>query len=223
MSAARQLPLPFAHRPEFAAADLVAAPSNAAARAWLDRTADWPGLRLALFGQAGAGKTHLLHLWAAARGAALWPGPGLRGIDPMAVPAAGVAIDDADTAPDPVLFLHLLNAAAAAGRPVLLAARTAPARWATALPDLASRLRAVTAVEIGPADEALLRALLTRLLAARQLDVVDPVQAFLLLHLPRTPGALREAVARLDRAALGQGRGVTRTLAAEVLAEMESG
>jgi hypothetical protein len=36
--------------------------------------------------------------------------------------------------------------------------------------------------------------------------------------LPRHPAALREAAARLDRAALAQGRGVTRALAAEVLA-----
>jgi hypothetical protein len=34
---------------------------------------------------------------------------------------------------------------------------------------------------------------------------------------------LREAVARLDRAALGRPRGITRALAAEVVAELEAG
>ncbi|MBW4091446.1 MAG: chromosomal replication initiator DnaA [Proteobacteria bacterium] len=216
----RQLPLPFAHRPEFAAANLVEAPSNAEALAWLDRTDDWPGRRLLLWGEAGCGKTHLLHLWAARRGAACRSGLDLRGPLPPEMTPAGLAIDDADTAADPAALLHTLNAAAEARVPVLLAARTPPARWEIALADLASRLRATQAVMIGPADAPLLRALLARLLAERQVAVSEVVQDWLLARLPRTPAALREAAARLDRAALGAGRAVTRALAAEVLAEL---
>lgn len=216
----RQLALPFPHRPELAVVDLVEAPANSEALGWLARTPDWPARRLTLWGEPGCGKTHLLHLWAARRGAACWPGPGLRGWPLCDLPPAGVAIDDADTVPDDRVLLHLLNAAAEAGAPVLLAAHAPPARWPVALPDLASRLRAMTAVEIGSADDALLRALLARLLAERQLDVPAPLQAWMLLRLPRTPGALREVAARLDRAALRAGQAVTRGLAAEVLAEM---
>ena len=221
----RQLALPFSHRPEFAAADFIVAPSNEAALAWLARTADWPGRRLLLWGEAGCGKTHLLHLWAARTGARYVPAPALRpealdeilGAEILEA-AGGLALDDADAAPDAVTLLHCLNAAAEAARPVLLAARTPPARWAIALPDLASRLRATTAVEIGPAEDDLLHALLARLLAERQLAVAAPVQAWLLARLPRTPAALREMAARLDRAALGAQRAVTRALAGEVLA-----
>jgi chromosomal replication initiation ATPase DnaA len=50
---------------------------------------------------------------------------------------------------------------------VLLAARTPPAHWPVRLPDLASRLRATTAVEIAPPEDSLLRSLLARLLAER--------------------------------------------------------
>ena len=216
----RQLALPFAHRPEFAAADFIVAASNEAALAWLARTPDWPGRRLLLWGEAGCGKTHLLHLWAARTGARYVPGPALRAaaLEEMLGAAGGLALDDADAAPDARTLLHGLNAAAEAGRAVLLASRTPPARWAIALPDLASRLRATTAVEIGPAEDALLHALLARLLAERQLAVAAPVQAWLLARLPRTPAALREVAARLDRAALGAQRAVTKALAGEVLA-----
>jgi len=41
----RQLALPFAHAPRFRAEDFIAAPSNAEARAWLDRRTSWPGGR----------------------------------------------------------------------------------------------------------------------------------------------------------------------------------
>ena len=119
-------------------------------------------------------------------------------------PSGGIAIDDADLAPEEPL-LHLLNASAEAGCPALLASRTPPARWPIRLADLASRLRAITAVEIGPADDSLLRALLLRLLGERQLAVPQAVQEWLLLRLPRTPEAIREAAARLDRLALALG------------------
>jgi chromosomal replication initiation ATPase DnaA len=221
-AAGRQLALPFAAAPDYAGAEFFAAPSNAAARAWLARTADWPGGRLLLWGEAGCGKTHLLHRWAARRGAPLIQGEALRGL-PAPPPAAGIAIDDADNMGEEAALLHLLNAAAERGAPALLSARTPPARWAIRLPDLASRLRATAAVEIGRAEDSLLRALFARLLADRQMVVAEPVQEWLLLRLPRTPAALRAAAARLDRVALAAGRPVTRALAAVALADLCGG
>ena len=124
------------------------------------------------------------------------------------------------TTPRKSRLLHLLNGAAEAGCQVLLAARAAPSRWPTRLPDLASRLRAVTAVDIAPPGDAMLRTLFASLLAGRQLAVPDQVQHWLLLRLPREPGALREVAARLDRTALAAGRRVTHAIAAQVLAEL---
>lgn len=214
-----QLPLAFPHQPAYAAADFLEAPSNEAALAWLARTPDWPDHRLALWGEPGCGKTHLLRLWAGRLGAVLLEGPALRGL-PALPTTGGVALDSADAMAEEPALLHLLNATHEARLPVLLAARTPPARWPVRLPDLASRLRAVTSVEILPPEESLLRALLLRLLADRQLAVRPDLQDWLLLRLPRSPAALREAVARLDQAALAAGRAVTRPIAAGVVAAM---
>ena len=219
MRAPAQLPLPFTPDPRFAAVDFRDAPSNEAARAWLDRTADWPAHRLVLWGEAGCGKTHLLHIWAQRTGAELRAGPSLRGL-PELPAARGIAIDEADAVEDETALLHLLNAAGEARLPVLLAARGPPSRWTIRLPDLASRLRAITAVEIGPPEDDLLRALLARLLADRQLRLTETVQDWLLLRLPRTAAALGDAVARLDAAALEAHREITVPLAREVLGEL---
>lgn len=217
-TSARQLGLPLPYAPRYAAADFMAAESNEAARAWLARVEAWPERRLALWGEAGTGKTHLLHLWAEANGAALLAGSALGA--PRSAPKRALAIDAADACADAAALLHVLNGAAEAGCPVLLAGRLPPARWRVDLPDLASRLRAMPAVGIGPAEDELLRALLARLLAERQLAVPAAVQQWLLLRLPRAPGAVCEAVARLDVAALAAGGGITRELAGAELADL---
>ena len=213
-----QFPLPLAYREHYRPDSFWLAPSNEEARAWLDRTGEWPNGRLALWGEAGSGKTHLLHIWADRFGATLLDGQALHGLPDLPA-AGGIAIDNADAADQTALF-HLLNAAAEAGLPVLLAARSAPSRWPISLPDLATRLRAITAVGIGRPDDAQLRLLLARLFADRGIKVADTVQSWLLLRLPRSPGTLREAVARLDQAALARGGAVTRPLASEVLADL---
>jgi chromosomal replication initiation ATPase DnaA len=219
--------LPFPRVATHAAVDFVHAASNDAALTWLDRVADWPQGRLALWGDSGCGKTHLLRQWADTAGAHYLTGRDLPRLDelPDLPTTAGLAIDDADAMAEEATLLHLLNAAAEARLPVLLAARPPPARWQVRLRDLASRLRAMTAVEILPPDDLLLHALLARLLADRQLRVPLTTQEWLLTRLPRTPGALREAVARLDRAALdhaafGHQGGITRRLARDELADL---
>jgi chromosomal replication initiation ATPase DnaA len=206
--------------PCLTAGDFRQAPSNAEAVAWLARTAGWPNGRLALWGAAGCGKTHLLHIWADRMGAAIWRGPELRGLPEL--PPRGIALDDAEGVADEACLFHLLNAASEAGLPLLLASRTAPARWTVRLPDLASRLRAITAVQIGDPEDALLRALLPRLLADRLIRLPEPVLNWLLSHLPRTAAMLGDAVAQLDAASLEQRRDITIPMVREVLADLLS-
>jgi chromosomal replication initiation ATPase DnaA len=220
VTATRQLPLPFVHAPRLTEADFLPSDSTRPALAWLARDADWPGRRLALWGGPGSGKTHLLHIWATRAGATLITGTMLRHVIPDNEWRGPLAIDDADLAPSEASLLHALNLAQEARHPVLLAARTPPARWDVGLPDLSSRLRATTAVPLGVANDAFLRTLLARLLSDRQLLVPAPVQDWLLAVLPREPAALREAAARLDRAGLAAGRSVTRALAAQTLASL---
>jgi chromosomal replication initiation ATPase DnaA len=215
---ARQPPLPLFRGPRFAEVDFREAPSNSAVCAWLRRTADWPDQRLAIWGESGRGKTHLLHIWAARTGAVRWSGTSLAALPEL--PAAGIALDDADGVTDETALLHLLNTAGEAGLPILLASPAPPSRWPVRLPDLASRLRAITAVEIGPPEDMLLRTLLARLLAERQLRLPEAVQEWLVRRLPRSASALSEAVGRLDAASLEQRRNITVRFAAAALADL---
>ena len=210
-----QLALPFPQQAGYQAMDFIAARSNEAALAWLTRS-DWPERRLAIWGQDGCGKTHLVHIWTRRHNAVLLTGPMLNNL--ALVPEAGaLALDDASAVADDHVLLHLLNTARDRGLFVLLSARLPPAHWPVRLPDLSSRLRAMSAVEIHQPEDGLLYALLVRLLAERQLEVAPAVQAWLLRRLPRSPAVLREVVACLDREGLAFGKAITRPLAARAL------
>ncbi len=207
-----QLIFSFPRSPGFGAGDLLPNAAQDEARAWLEGSVTWPLGRLALWGKAGSGKSHLAHVWADRVG----------GVVLAAAPAEGwprcpIVLDSIDTVADEPALLFLLNACAEAKQPVLLVSRTAPGRLPVRLPDLASRLRATTAVQIGPAEDAFLALLLARLLAGRQLRVPQALQSWLLTRLPRSPAAVRDAVTRLDDAAFTMQRPITRPMAAEVL------
>ena len=217
----RQLPLPLPARQTYDEASFLAAGSNEAARTWLARTEVWPEGRLLLWGGEDCGKTHLLRIWAARRAATEIDGPELSGFPEVPSPA-GVAVDDADRAEEAAL-LHLLNTARDLRCPVLLAARSPPARWSIGLGDLASRLRAITTVEVGAPDGDLLRRLLLHWLAERQLVADETLHDRLLLRLPRSPEVLRAAVARLDAEALtSRKRTVTPGMVRDALAGLEA-
>jgi DnaA regulatory inactivator Hda len=218
MIAARQLALPLDPRPAYSEADFYPTAGSRRALNWLETSKLWTNGRLLLWGEAGAGKTHLLHIWAGSRGSQVINGAGLQAV-PAAI-TAPLVIDDADMVADETSLFHTLNAASEAGQPVLLAARQPPSQLAIALADLASRLRASTIIEISPPDDDERAALLARLAASRQLVLNIQVQNFLLTRLPRTSSALIEAVTRLDRAALAHGAKVTRSLAASLLKDI---
>jgi chromosomal replication initiation ATPase DnaA len=214
----RQLALPLALPPPDPGALLEDA-SNAAAMAWLRRPQGWPGGRLALYGPAATGKSLMLRAVALREG---WPELNaltLRGL-PEVPQGRGLVLDDADCAAEEAALLHLMNICADRRQSLLLAGQAAPARWPVALPDLRSRLRAMTAVAVQPPGDELLAALLRKHFTARQLRVEEAVQAWLLLRLPREAAAMAEAAARLDRAALALGGRVTRALARQALAEL---
>ncbi len=76
------------------------------------------------------------------------------------------------------------------------------------------------AIELGPQDDAARAVLLAKLLSERQLVVLPSVQKFILTRLPRTAAAVRDAVGRLDAAALAAQSAISRPLAADCLADL---
>jgi chromosomal replication initiation ATPase DnaA len=220
-----QLVLDLQTRPALGRADFFVSPANALALAQVERWPDWPSGRLAVVGPAGAGKTHLAHVWGARSGARILAAGTLAGLDPVAVAEdAAVAVEhdgSLGTASEETLF-HLMNRLAAGGGSMLLTGRDPPARWAVSLPDLASRLEAVPVAGLEAPDDALLAAVLVKLFADRQIPVGPEVVRYLAARMERSFETADRLVAALDRMGLARHRAVGLRLAAEALVEVGS-
>ena len=212
-----QLPLPFDHAPRFGAEDFLAWPSNADALAAIEAWPGWPDRVLVLLGPEGAGKTHLARIWGR-RAAAVTLSAADLPDDLPSVASRPVLIENADQAEvAEAAFFHLVNLVRGGEGTLLVTARTPPSTWGLRTADLVSRLRLAPSVTLAAPDEALLRAVLVKLFADRQLTVDTPVIDWLAHRLDRSLAAAREAVEVLDRASLDRRRPITRALAAEVL------
>lgn len=214
-----QLPLALPHRPARGREDFLVAPCNEEAVAWIDRWPDWPGPALLIHGPAGAGKTHLLHVWAAAAGAPVWPAAELAVADLDARLGAlrAVAVDDAEATREPEALFHLYNLMRERDGTLLIAARAAPAAWRIGPPDLITRLKAAPAAALGAPDDRLLAAVLGKLFSDRQLPVDPAVIEYLTLRMPRSFEAAGRLVERLDRLALAERKAITQPLARRAL------
>lgn len=217
----RQLALALDHAESLAREDFLSGPSNASALALIERWPDWPSRTLLLRGPEGSGKSHLAAIWARAAGARTLSLRALEGADvPIALATGALVLENLGEQPfDEAALFHLLNLAREERAYLLITARTAPATWRIGLPDLASRLRAIPIVALETPDDALLRAVIVKLFADRQLAVDESLVGYLSTHIERSFAAARSAVAALDREALRRQRPVTRALAGELFRE----
>jgi chromosomal replication initiation ATPase DnaA len=220
----RQLPLELPHEAALSRDDYLVGGSNRAAFELLERWPDWPSPVVVLAGPVGAGKTHLVRAFQDETGAAVLPAAELTANSVQTLVAApSTVIEDAHLGFDNTALFHLLNAARQAGKTVLITSRTWPASWKISLPDLQSRLRAATPVEILEPDDDLLRRVLVKLFADRQIAVDQGVVDYLVVRMERSLEVAMRAVEAIDQEALAGRVKITKPLAGRVLENVHKG
>lgn len=213
----RQLALALDHLESYGREDFLSGPCNEAPLQLINSWPDWPANALALVGPEGSGKTHLAMIWAAAAGARVISARGIHEAEvPAALATGTLVVEDASTGSNDRALFHLINLAREEKASLLFTARSAPASWPVTVPDLASRLRALPVITLQTPDDAMLRAVIVKLAADRQLMLGDSVVGYLSTHIERSFAAARAAVIALDNEALRRRRPPTRALAAEI-------
>jgi chromosomal replication initiation ATPase DnaA len=216
--APRQLALALDHPVSFAREDFLSGPSNIAALTLIEQWPDWPGTIVALIGPTGSGKSHLAAIWAEAAGARVLSAHLLSVADvPVSLATGALVVEDLEAADlDEQALFHVINLAREEGAYVLLTARSPVTGFPITIRDLASRLRAVPSITLTPPDDALLRSLLVKVAADRQLTLDESLVNYLVRRIERSFAAAHAAVERLDQESMRQHRPVTRALAAEL-------
>lgn len=207
----RQLGLPLAASPTYLADDFVVTGCN---RLAYETVLGAPLPVLVLYGPEASGKTHLAHIWTAREGAAF--------IDPAALTQGKIAamlaekelatayvVDGLESLADEAALFHLLNGIREQGGRLLLVSCAAPSHLGLTLADARSRLNAAPAVALNAPDDVLLRTVLVKQFADRQLRVGEEVVHYLLARMERSFASARAWVVRIDEASLADQRKVT--------------
>jgi len=215
----KQIPLdlPWPRHDGASRSDFIVTESNQKAIGFLDHWAGWPDGRIVLVGPEGCGKTHLAMAWAEQVGAQFVDGD----LTPRELPGSGfVVFEDCDrrlNSPEiEAALFHLLNILREEGGKILLTGRTPPSRWGTNLPDLTSRLSAITVAEINSPDDDLLEQLVVKLFSDREIVVKDRLATYIAKRANRSSAAIEMAVATLDAKSLELGQPVSTKMAKEV-------
>lgn len=218
----RQLPLSFEVRVSRARDDLVEAPSIQAALTVVEQWPEWPSYVLVLAGPTGSGKSHLAHIWQEYANAQIVDMSQATDQLVALAKASPLLIEDIDRSGiDETKLFHVLNAVKQAQRTILLTARNWPSAWPVQLPDLLSRLKAATIVEIGEPDELLLQQVLFKLFADRQIEIDEKVVKYLVVRMERSLASAQKVVDLMDQLALSRKTSINRNIAADVLSMLE--
>jgi DnaA family protein len=156
-----------------------------------------------LWGESGAGKTHLLKAFAQAA-AAPWQ---RAGDAPLAI-APVMALDDVERLPE-AEQVRLFNAFNERAFAILVVSARAAPRDVALRRDLATRLATGLTFRVLPLTDAEKRSALAAHARTRGFELSEDVASYLLNHARRDMGSLMAALDALDRYSLETGRLVT--------------
>ncbi len=229
MSRSEQLLLNLRPRTDARLADF-ASPTHAPVLAAAEDLLGEKGGLLYLYGETGAGRSHLLAALCIeaeqlGMAAVLLPFGELAALSPEVLDGLDgqdlIACDDVDAIAGQAdweegLF-HLFNRSRESGARLVFAAALPPAREAFTLPDLVSRLSLAPCWELGLLDDASRLVLLETAARRRGLFMEPAVLAWLVRRGPRLPGQLLALLETADRQSLSAGRRLTVPFLSQIL------
>lgn len=156
---------------------------------------------LFIIGQEASGKTYLAHIWSELFGSVF-----IQSFDEIhRNDSKGYIIDDISLIEEEEL-LHIINYLNEEKKYLLITSRKMPT---IILPDLASRIKAISTKYIGNIDDYMMKILLTKSFAQSSLNVSVEVVDFLTMRLTRNFAEIKNFIFKLDNLALEKKRNIT--------------
>lgn len=207
-----QLPLALSYRKAFGRSDFIVAPCNREAVSWIDKWPAWPFPAVLIYGERGAGKTHLAGIFSEYRleAADLTD-------DFMPYFQKKIVVENLNQLSSERALFHLFNFVRDLGGSLLMTAETVPTFH---LPDLQTRIQAVPKASISMPDEVFVKNVLRQAFADRQILVDDLVLNYAVSHMPRSFQTIQDVIQTADRLSLAEGRKITIPVIKETLSQI---
>jgi chromosomal replication initiation ATPase DnaA len=203
--------------------DYIVANSNYLAHSFIKKWPDWGAERMSniacIYGEAGAGKSHLSSIWGRNSGAKM--------ISSQSLSSGGFEdenflIDNIeDMLNEEVSLFNLFNHVLSTKRCLLITSAKAPSKLEIKLPDLRSRLTGIVSIEIARPDEKIIEGIITKYFSDAQIPLNAMVIKFLVTRINRSYAEISATLKALDKISLAEKRKVSIQLVKEVLAESE--
>lgn len=212
MRKAEQNIFEFTQKPYMGSDNFIVSGCNEAAFKAIMSWPEWLYFALYLYGPKGCGKSHLAALFAQkimASKAKIFEIKTLKAekikrmsVEKLFEESPYIIIDDLNESVDNEALFHIYNYYRDNGGNILFLAERAPKHINFKLPDLASRMRAVPAIEISEPDDEMLSVLLFKLFDDRQIKVAPDVLKYALKYMTRSFEYAQKLVAETDRISL---------------------
>ncbi|MBY7649496.1 MAG: hypothetical protein C4617_03165 [Candidatus Liberibacter europaeus] len=187
----------------------------------IDSWPSWPSAVVILVGPSGSGKSCLAEIWSDKSESVMLRSTE-NGIEPTPMDSQPMVLEDADRIDiDETQFFHVINSINQYNSSLLITARTFPVSWSVHLPDLCSRLKAATVVKLGLPNDDCLEKTIVKMFSDRQIFVDNRIVSYIVQRMERSFVYAEELVNKMDYLAFSRGIGITRSLASEVLEEMQ--
>ena len=214
-----QLPFLFEHRQCLNKEDFMVTECNVDAMRMVERWPDWNYFATLIYGQEGAGKSHIANVFAQHVSQTLQIPKKIPIINADQIKQLSseklfeqsnvIVVEDIHPNINQEAMFHLYNKYRDEGGFILFTARNAPARMNFSLPDLQSRLNIVPTVEIKSPNQQLFNALILKLFADRQIDISPEVINYIATNAQRTFAYAKALVNEADKISLAKKRAVT--------------
>ena len=192
-----QLPLDLSPLQKFSFENYVGGSANRKIIKFLRSPMNWKSPITMLVGPVGTGKSHIGNAWANETGFQF--------------------LDDASQMDEEMLFSQLNLILNGTGRRLLLADKNFPKIWPIKMPDLISRLKSITLVELTEHDDEVLELIVRRVFEAKGRNVSQGLISYLLKHYERSVPAQVQIAEMLEKAAQSQKADLSKSFAMKFL------
>jgi chromosomal replication initiation ATPase DnaA len=180
----------------------------------------WGSFGLILFGEKSSGKSHLLKIFCEEiEDCNLINSEeiDINNVEEIVFKNKVIVIDNADKIKDEQALFHIFNLAKEERKNLVLSGSKELKFWWLKLKDLSSRLGTFTAIKINPPDEITLNQVMIKMFTDRQIKIEEGVLRYVLPRIERSYSAAREFVEKADKISLKEKKGITLSIAREVL------